>query len=462
MASAGQTVWQVLPLGPCGLFGSPYDSSSAFAGNRYLVSPEQLLIDGWISNADLESPPGEDDFRDEETTRRWRDELLRVAWERCARDGPPARRAEVQAWSEELGRARWLSDWALFAALKRKQGEASWRSWPGGVAQRTPAALAEARSALAEEIALEEFVQYLFFAQWNRVRGAARALGISILGDVPIYAAFESSDVWAGRGFFELDDAGDPIRVAGVPPDYFSETGQRWGNPLYRWDRLAADGFSWWIDRMRHAFSLFDFVRIDHFRGFEAYWAVPASEPTAAAGSWEPGPGRRLFDAVDEALGPLPIIAEDLGIITPEVTRLRKELGLPGMKVLQFGFSESGGTHDPRRIESDNVVYTGTHDNDTTRGWFEAAAPEERDRALALLGGREEEIVRAMIRAALDSSASLSVIPMQDILELGPEARFNRPGQVAGNWRWRLKPDDLDPSRAAWLKGLVRASGRLP
>ena len=369
----------------------------------------------------------------------------------------------------------WLEDFALFRALKRERGGVQWTRWEAGVRDRHPAALATARSRLAREIAFEKFVQYAFERQWTALRAHAAARGIGLIGDVPIFVAHDSADVWQHPGDFFLDARGEPTCVAGVPPDYFSATGQRWGNPLYRWRRMKASGYRWWIDRLRATLRRFDAVRLDHFIGFVRYWRIPASEPTAVRGRWITGPGADFFDALRAALGDLPFIAEDLGVATPAVYALRDRCCLPGIKILQFAFGDDPAAPSflPHNFPRRAVVYTGTHDNDTTAGWFHAAgghgstrtasqAQTEREAALQYLGSDGREIHWDMIRAALASVARLSVFPMQDLLGLGSESRMNLPGTSAGNWTWRVDEGALTEALAARLAMLTRTYGRAP
>ena len=457
LASAGMTVWQVLPLGPAGESGSPYDGSSAFAGNRRLISVERLAHEGLLADA---GPPARRESPGEETA--WREEMLAQAWRRFSTGAPASLRDAFAEFRADPAQRPWLADWTLFAALKSRHGGTPWTGWPAPLARREPEALAAAREELRNAVDFESFVQFLFFRQWAAVREAARARGIAILGDLPIYVAHDSADVWAHRDLFALAGDGSPISVSGVPPDYFSETGQRWGTPLYRWDRAAAEGFRWWIDRFRANLRLADALRIDHFRGFVYYWEIPARESTAAAGEWRPGPGRSLFDAAVAALGPLPFVAEDLGVITPDVEALRDELGFPGMKVLQFGFGREDDPHLPHRHVPHSIAYTGTHDNDTSRGWFESAPPEERRRAAEYLGATEPDVAWAFIRGAFSSVAETAIVPMQDVLELGSGARFNTPGRAEGNWRWRLPSGSFSPELAGRLRRLAALTGRAP
>ena len=409
--AAGVTVWQILPVGPPGQGGSPYAAHSAFAGDG-----------SWFGD-----------------------------------DGRSEARA-VAAFGEE--HAAWLDDWALFAALKGQHGGLPWLAWDEALRRRDPEALARSATTLRDAVSRHRTAQYAFHTRWNQLRRQAGDRGITIMGDVPIYPALDSADVWAHQELFWLDDDGAPSMVAGVPPDYFFETGQLWGNPLYRWDRLRETGYAWWIDRLRRGLALHDELRLDHFRGFAGYWAVPADAETAEDGSWEPGPGLALFESIHAALGKLPFVAEDLGVITADVVELRSTLGLPGMRVLQFGFDAHDGEHAPHRLTRDVVVYTGTHDNDTTRGWFSTLDPAVKERVLDYLGGTTDDVSWSMIRTAYTSVADLAVVPLQDVLDLGSEARMNTPGVESGNWSWRASSDAFTTARARRLKRLADETER--
>jgi len=450
LEKSGQGIWQVLPLGPTDKTGSPYSAGSAFAGNPLLISTERLIEDNLLASDSVEwIPPGPVDYPAAVARK---EKLLREAFERFE----PGK-AFREFRDEHEG---WLGDWSLFAALKNEYGTVPWNLWDVGLATRESGALARARESLREEVSYHEFVQFRFFRDWEETRSAARSRGVEIMGDAPIFLAHDSADVWANQELFYLDDAGDPTVVAGVPPDYFSETGQHWGNPLYHWDRMSRDGYAWWTARMRMALSLFDTVRLDHFRGFEAYWEIPADEKTAKNGRWIKGPGKGLFDALRKSLGELPIIAEDLGDITPEVETLRDSLNLPGMKVLQFAFSDSDNAHLPHNFTGENwVAYTGTHDNDTTNGWWTAASTEERAFARCYLG-KESIAAWDFIRLAYSSTARRAVVPMQDVLELDTEARMNTPGTASGNWSWRVEKEPLTLGLAERLRGLTETYGR--
>jgi len=458
--SAGLRVWQVLPLNAPGYGNSPYGCQSSYAGNPLLISPQRLVEADLLPESALDDvpdfPAGYVDFHRVTVLKQ---ELLLRSYEQFSEH---ASEAQQQAFAAFRHDNAWLPDWALYAAVKAKQGGEPWTMWPADLAARAPEAIEDARRDLAEDIRFHEYVQWLFFDQWAAVRKAAHARGIRIMGDVPIYVAGDSADVWANRQIFQLDDRGEPTVVAGVPPDYFSVTGQRWGNPIYRWDVLRQTKFRWWVSRFRAALRFADVVRVDHFRGFAAYWEIPASEPTAIQGRWMPGPGRALFDAVRDALGDLPLIAEDLGHITPEVHELRRAIGVPGMKILQFAFAQPDSPHLPHCYEPHTVVYTGTHDNDTARGWYEHAAAAEREAVAAYLGVTSaDDIASSLIRAAYTSVAEMAVVPVQDILDLGSEARMNLPGAEHDNWSWRLADGALSTEHAEELRELAEVSSRI-
>lgn len=463
MARAGLSVWQVLPLGPPGFHGSPYDSLSAFAGNPLLISPERLLDDGLLTPEDLDPPPAGDSWIDFARAVPWKRALLRRSWERF-RAAPGPLHDELAAFQAAEAQQSWLADWVLFSALAERHPDRSWAEWPAPLRDREPTAMDAARRELADELTFHGYLQFLFFRQWRRVRDEAGRRGILILGDLPIYVAYNSADVWSHRALFELDEDGRPTSVAGVPPDYFSPEGQRWGNPLYRWDVLAESGYGWWIERLTANLQLADALRLDHFRGFEAYWKIPASEPTAVGGAWVPGPGRALFEALESALGFLPLIAEDLGDITPPVHELRESLGLPGMRVLQFGLGDAASLHAPHHISPDSVVYTGTHDNDTLLGWHRGLDPETRQRVRDDVGvedGDDARVVQAIVRLAFTSVGRWAIVPAQDLLELGGEARMNTPGKPDGNWGWRLHAGAFTDPLAQRIRRLAELADRL-
>src|SRR5262249_48512523 len=448
---AGMTIWQVLPLNPPGFGNSPYGCLSSYAGNPLLIAPDRLGID-------VVAPKFPDDHIDFDAVTAFKRDVLRRSYARFDANASDDDRQALAAFERDN---KWLPDWALVAGLKDRHSGAAWVSWPAPVAAREKAAITAVRRELAGEIRFHKYAQWLFFKQWAAVREAAYERGIRIIGDVPIYVAADSADVWANRNIFQLDDRGQPTVVAGVPPDYFSKTGQRWGNPLYRWDVLREQRYRWWVSRFRAALRFADVLRIDHFRGFAAYWEIPASEPTAIHGRWVPGPGKSLFDAVRNQLGNLPLIAEDLGFITPEVIELRKSIGIPGMKVLQFAFGQIDSPHLPHHHDPLTVVYSGTHDNDTARGWFETADDDTRALPQDYLGlPRADDAAWTLIRAAYASVAQTAVVTVQDILALGSDARMNRPGDKEENWSWRLQRGALTAAHAERLKRLAEITGR--
>jgi 4-alpha-glucanotransferase len=464
LAQAKQHVWQVLPLCPTGYGNSPYAGTSAFAGNPSLISLEFLSDWGWIASeriAGLAGRSGPVDFGEVEERKL---PLLHEAAGNFLDHGPhdPKLAAQWRQYREFCqAQAGWLADYALYAVLRRQFKTGAWVEWPEPLRRREPEALAQAAAQHARELAQEQVLQFAFSLQWNQLREAAAGHAIRIMGDVAIFVSMDSADVWVHPEVFELDKDLRPIRIAGVPPDYFSPTGQRWGNPLYRWDVLAARGFDWWVERIRRACKLYDVVRLDHFRGFEAYWAIPAEEKTAVNGEWVKAPGLTLFRTLEAALGPLPLVAEDLGLITPEVDALRLALGLPGMKVLQFGFGDKGAhIHLPHRLTPATVVYTGTHDNNTTLGWWQTAGQVERRAVEAYVGPVGDSPVRPLIRAVEASVAQMAVVPAQDLLELGAEARMNTPAVAAGNWSWRAPESSWTPELAARLAALIEVTDR--
>ena len=457
-ASAGMKLWQVLPLNPPGYGYSPYGCLSSFAGNPLLISPQRLLQDDLLEPQDVvEVPSFPGDHVDFARAAGYKFALLRKSWERFASSAND----DFEAFITAPEQREWLDDYALYMALKERAGGGPWWDWDRALIDWDPKAIARAREELADEIRFWHYLQWLFFRQWSIVREAAHARGIHIVGDVPIYVAGDSADVWGNRELFQLGPDGQPTVVAGVPPDYFSATGQRWGNPLYRWDVMRETGFRWWIARVQTNLRLADIIRLDHFRGFAAYWEIPASESTAVLGRWMPGPGVALFDAIRAALGELPLIAEDLGFITEDVHELRRATGLPGMKILQFGFGQDDSPHLPHRFEPETVAYTGTHDNDTARGWFEQADEDEQARALAYLGcGDADDIPWGLIRAVYTSVAETAIVPAQDILALGSDARMNTPGKEIDNWSWRLRPGALTRDHSEKLRQLGVITGR--
>jgi len=460
LEASGQKLWQVLPLGPTGYGDSPYQCFSAFAGNPYLVSPEGLVTDGLLDESDLASAPAfPADRVDFGAVIGWKIPLLERAHRRFLAGARGDLREDYAGFREEHG--DWLEDFALFMALKDSHGGAMWTEWEPELAAREPAALERERERLAEAVDSHRFRQFLFFRQWAAVRARAAAAGVSVIGDIPIFAALDSADVWAHPGLFQLDERGRPTAVAGVPPDYFTKTGQLWGNPLYRWDVMKSDGYSWWIERLRVMLAVVDLVRLDHFRGFEAYWEVPAGDPTAEKGRWVEGPGESFFEAICAALGDLPLIVEDLGHITPPVVALRDWLELPGMRILQFAFGDGArNAYLPHNHVRNCVVYTGTHDNDTTRGWYAALDTKQRHFVRRYLAVDGDDIAWDLIRAGSASVANTFIAPLQDVLDLGSEARMNHPGRPQGNWTWRFASEQLTDAVRGRLKGQVEAYGR--
>ena len=452
LADSGCKLWQILPLGPTGYGDSPYQCFSAFAGNPYLISPDYLLRDDLLHSDDLvETPEFQPDEVDFGRLIPWKLNLLERAFIRFKSAPKPVRREYERFCAEN---AAWLPDFALFMALKEANGGGAWDGWPEALRKRDSDALAEAGQRHADAIERFTFYQFAFFRQWAALREHAHQRGIQIVGDIPIFVAYDSADVWANPELFFLDEAGQPTVVAGVPPDYFSETGQLWGNPLYRWGVLKERGYDWWISRFRATFNQVDIVRLDHFRGFAGYWEIPAGSPTAERGRWVTGPGEDFLKAMKTALGELPIIAEDLGEITPDVIELRDQFDLPGMKILQFAFSGPDNPFLPHNYSANCVAYTGTHDNDTARGWYESAPAHEQDFARRYLATDGENFPWDLVRAAWGSVAVYAVAPMQDLLGLGNEARMNFPSTLGGNWCWRLESSDLTDELRGRLKDL--------
>jgi 4-alpha-glucanotransferase len=464
LAEAGQKLWQVLPLGPTGYGDSPYQCLSAWAGNPLLISLERLVEQGGLNASALASAPKfPEDAVDFERLNPWKTALLQSA-------------TQLGSGFEDFCQVNrhWLDDFALFVALKTQHQGVTWTQWEPGARDRDPQALAKWSKQLAAPIAAQKFLQFVFYQQWGELREYARARGVRIMGDLPIYVSHDSADVWVNRQYFQLDAQGKPMAVSGVPPDYFSETGQLWGNPIYRWDKLAEDGYRWWLDRFRAAFGMVDMIRLDHFRGFEAYWEVAATESTAVNGKWVKGPGAALFRAAKVELGDLPFVAENLGVITPEVEAIREEFGFPGMAVLQFAFGtdSQAPTFRPHNYPREVVAYTGTHDCDTTVGWWTSVGRGESTRsdedirreldfARRYLNTDGHEIQWTFIRALEASVADTVLIPMQDVLGLGTEARMNQPATVGGNWRWRYRPGALKPEFAQRLKEMSELYERL-
>jgi len=464
LKAAGQSFWQILPLTPTSSFigDSPYSSDSAFAGNPLIISPDILAEDGYIAPSDLGRMPYFDPsraFYPEATA--FKERLFETVF---------ARHAPKLAQNDAFQRFRrehrhWLDDYCLFKALKHSLGGLMWTRWPRELKRRHPDALAESRENLAARIEKEAFIQFLFFGQWERLKEYAAKRDILVIGDAPIYVTLDSADVWANPGLFKLDEAGEPLFVAGVPPDYFSETGQLWGNPVYDWPVHQEQGFAWWVMRLGHNLRLYDFVRLDHFRGFAGYWEIPAGETTAMNGRWVEAPGKALFAALAGHFPALPIVAEDLGVITPDVRELRDSFGFPGMKVLQFAFGPDIGENPdaPHHHVENCAVYTGTHDNNTALGWFTCDAGDSGRQSLRAYINREmaaRDAPWALIRLAYMSVARIAVAPMQDFLELGGLARMNMPSTAKGNWTWRMGEDALTGALAARMRALTLLYGR--
>jgi 4-alpha-glucanotransferase len=457
---AGQQYWQVLPLVPIGPGNSPYSSVSAFAGNPLLISLPGLVEEGLLNQRDLDHAPVFSDHRvDYDRATEYKGSRLRAAYDRFRAHDDHHLRAEFSRFLDR--ESVWIHDFTLFMAVKAAHKLAGWTQWEPEIAVRAPAALERWSKELAEDVEFFGFEQFLFRRQWRALKHYANERGVRLIGDIPIFVAHDSADVWANQTLFRLKRDGQPAVVAGVPPDYYSETGQLWGNPHYDWGAIAATGYKWWVDRFRELLSLVDVIRIDHFRGFAAAWVVPAGETTAAAGRWEQGPGRQLFDAIRIALGEVPIIVEDLGLITRDVKELRRDLGLPGMAVLQFAFNgKPENSYLPHNYDDQIVVYPGTHDNETTAGWFRTLDEQKRQQARTYLGRDGSDIAWDLLRAALASTAKLAIVTMQDILRLDDSARMNTPGVALGNWSWRFLARQMDPGLAAGLALLVQAYGR--
>ncbi|HEX6466197.1 MAG TPA: 4-alpha-glucanotransferase [Terriglobales bacterium] len=473
LRDGGQSIWQMLPLGPTGYGDSPYQCFSAFAGNPLLISLEELQREGLLSEEELVNIPELPEQRvDYQRVGEYKLPLLKKV-HRNFSNRASAKRSEFNQFKKE--RAHWLDDYALFMALKEAHNGVAWVHWAKELVRREAAALQKAREQLSEEIESHKFTQFLFFQQWKRLKEYCAGHHIRMMGDLPIYVAHDSADVWSHPEFFLLDENGNPEKVAGVPPDYFSATGQLWGNPIYCWEKMRQTGFDWWVERFRASFELFNMVRIDHFRGFEAYWEVPAGESTAIHGRWTRAPGAEVFATVHSKLGDLPIIAENLGVITPEVEAIRHRFGFPGMAILQFAFGTDpqAPSFKPHNYTRDLVAYTGTHDNDTTVGWWTSSGAgdstrtakdisQEREYTRKYLNTSGAEINWEFIRALMVSVANTVIVPLQDVLGLGSEARMNTPAKMGGNWGWRFRLEMLDPGLSRRLKELTTLYERLP
>lgn len=472
LVASRQSLWQVLPLGPTGYGDSPYQCFSAFAGNPMLISLEALVKDGLLSESELAKVPEfSPDRVDYGPVIDFKSRLLWQAFDHVVKKPPKEIAAEFTAFCQQA--KAWLDDYALFRSIKDGHGGIEWTKWEPYLRGRESKALHFWRENHQRDIEGHKFFQYLFFKQWLKLAHYANEHGIKIIGDVPIFVAHDSADVWSQPELFYLDEEGLPTKVAGVPPDYFSDTGQLWGNPLYRWDLMKRDGYGWWIERIRATFAQVDIVRLDHFRGFEKYWAVPGGETTAINGEWEEGPGAAFFEAIQQAFGSLPIIAEDLGFITKEVKALREQFAFPGMQILQFAFGTDPQADDfkPYNFEKNSVVYTGTHDNETIIGWFTsegvgdstrtaAEVAEEREFVRHYLGTDGREINWDFIRLALSSVASTAIIPLPDVLGVGNEGRMNVPARESGNWGWRYRAEALTPNFSRRLAQMANIYGR--
>ena len=495
MYTAKQRLWQVLPLGPTGYGDSPYQSFSTFAGNHYLISPDVLCKEGYLNFDDIENIPDFDPLSvDYGPVIEYKMDLLRKAFENFKANAKPAQKKAYEKFCKD--NKKWLDNYTLFVSIKRhfilmRENDmgspaleafreanaklltedqikdyyygATWGSWPEDIAKRKKAAIAEYRTMLTKEIEFHSFLQYEFFREWKSLRAYAHKKGIKIIGDVPIFVAMDSSDVWAEPELFQLDKDGNPKAVAGVPPDYFSETGQLWGNPLYDWPAHKKQGYAWWTSRMASLMQVVDFIRIDHFRGFESYWATPYGQTTAIKGKWVKGPGKAVFTTMTKELGELPIIAEDLGIITDKVRALRASLNFPGMRVLQFSFSpDAKNLYIPHNFETANtVLYTGTHDNDTSVGWYLSGDEEEKDYYRRYMNVSGDDVAWDLIRLAWASCAYYAIAPIQDIFSLGTEARMNVPGEPVGNWKFRYREDMLSEKIAERLVYLTEMFNRV-
>jgi 4-alpha-glucanotransferase len=454
LSAAGASVWQVLPLGPTHADRSPYLTLSVHAGNTRLISPQRLVVEGFLDRQQLER--AQQDCQGDIAG--LKEQCIAQAYLNTGNDAQIKR--TVGEFVRQCG--HWLPDYALYQALKSRHGGRPWFKWPVPLRDRDPQALAAARTELQPALERIVFGQYLFRRQWVQLKGYANERGIRLFGDLPIFVAHDSADIWSHRKYFQLTGSGRPKVVAGVPPDYFSKDGQRWGNPLYDWSKLAEDDFDWWVQRLRTQLAYFDLLRIDHFRGFESYWEIPAENTTAVHGRWVKGPGEVFFRRLKERLGALPLVAEDLGLITNAVVRLRKTLGLPGMCVLQFAFDgKPDNPHLPHNHDPCSVVYSGTHDNDTTMGWFEGLTAQQKESIYGYLGMPREAMPWALIRAAFQSVSRLAVLPMQDIMGLGSEHRMNTPGQNSSNWQWAFQWHDVDSGTAERLRHLASVYDRI-
>jgi 4-alpha-glucanotransferase len=462
LAGSRQHLWQVLPLGPTGYADSPYASFSSFAGNHMLISLRSLAKAGLLDEQALvQMPAFSTTSIDYGAVIAFKMPLLWQSFEAFQARATADQQRDYEQFRQN--HQHWVEDYALFMALKDEHHGASWTEWEPDIAARKPEALSAWRKRLEPRMNFHVYLQYQFYTQWLSLKRYANEQSIQIVGDLPIFVAHDSADVWAHPDLFYLDDAGTPTVVSGVPPDYFSVTGQRWGNPLYRWDVLAQTGYAWWIDRVRATLALVDLLRLDHFRGFQAYWEIPGTEETAVKGRWVLGPGADLFNALQAALGQVPVIAEDLGVITPEVVALRTQFGFPSMRVLQFGFgSDARNEHLVHNFEQETLVYTGTHDNDTTVGWYKTRSPLEQHDIREYLATDGSNVSLDLLRLAFSSVARLAIVPMQDLLALGSEARMNMPGRADGNWTWRYQAEMVRDWHRDWLAHITRMYNRIP
>lgn len=460
LKDTGQSLWQVLPLTPVGFGNSPYASYSAFAGNHYLISLDILENKGLLTAAETAgariAPSHQSSFP---AAYQNKDRLFKLASGRFYEALAPEEKMRLQQFKDE--NRFWLEDYTLFMACLKTYGGKSWNHWPAGIARREKKALEKFKNEHSDDISYHTWLQYEFSVQWSQIKKYANKRNVRVIGDIPIFVDHNSADVWSHQELFEVDQKGRSKRISGVPPDYFSETGQLWGNPLYKWDKMEENDFSWWVERFRQMFQLFDAIRVDHFRGFEAYWEVRATEKDAIKGKWKKGPGIRFFKTIQNKLGKLPIIAEDLGVITPEVDELRDAFNFPGMKVLQFAFgSDAGNAYLPHNYPNNCVVYSGTHDNDTTLGWYRSAAEAETHKARVYTRSDGEEINWEFIRLGMLSTADQAIFPLQDFMNLGTEHRMNTPGTIQNNWNWRYTSDMLDNTDKARIRFLSELSNR--
>ena len=462
LEKAGQHLWQILPLTPTGYGNSPYSSFSAFAGQPLLISPEHLEKMGLLEEWELDTAPeNNEDLVEYDKVSKWKTQIFKLAFSRFEMKEDKELKKQYRQFVKE--NTYWLNDYAIYMACRDMQGQKEWFKWDEKYRKSTQKVKAELKKTLKDEIKYYCFIQFLFYKQWAELKAYANEKGIKIIGDMPLFVSLDSADVWANPKLFQLDSKGYPTKVAGVPPDYFSETGQLWGNPLYNWEVHEKNQFQWWVARVRHQLALSDYLRIDHFRGLESYWAVPAEEETAINGTWVKAPGKALFETIEQELGKgLPIIAEDLGTITPEVIELRDHFGFPGMKVLQFAFdAEDESSFLPHQFTTTNCVcYTGTHDNNTTRGWYDSASDYSRDKVRRYMNTNGNSIHWDFLRTCLGTIADYAIIPMQDILGLGEEGRMNVPGVAENNWAWRYRKEDISEGLAEGLKETTQLYGR--